>query len=182
VQNGTVDFLNPVRTEPVVNLQVRTEVDQYNITLNLSGPMERLHINYTSDPALPPADIINLLAFGKTTEAQAATSPGFSTAGAQSLLAQGIGNVVSTGVAKFAGLPHVSIDPALRGSGQDSGARISVQQRVSSNLFVTYSTDVTQTQRPAIGVDYQLNRRWSIRGTRDQNGGFGISGRYRKDF
>jgi translocation and assembly module TamB len=102
--------------------------------------------------------------------------------GAQSLLAQGIGSVVSTGVAKFAGLPHFSIDPALRGNGQDPGARVTVQQRVTSNLYVTYSTDVTSTQRPAIEVDYRLSRKWSVHGTRDQNGGMGFSAKFHKDF
>jgi translocation and assembly module TamB len=182
VQNGTVDFLNPVRTEPVVNLQVKTVVDQYNITLAVDGPLERLRVNYTSDPALPPADIINLLAFGKPTQAGGATGSTVGKLGAQSLLAQGIGNVVSTGVAKFAGLPHFSIDPALRGNGQDPGARVTVQQRVTSNLYVTYSTDVTSTQRPAIEVDYRLSRKWSVHGTRDQNGGMGFSAKFHKDF
>ena len=182
VQQGTIDFLNPVRTQPVVNLQIKTTVNQYNIALNIEGPVERLHTNYTSDPALPPVDIINLLAFGKTTEAAAQNPNPLGTLGAQSVLAQGVSSVVSSRVAKFAGLSHFSIDPALGGNGQDPGARIAIQQRVTSNLFVTYATDVTSTQRQAIQLEYQLNRRWSVDGVRDQNGGFGVTGHYKKDF
>ncbi|HEV7552908.1 MAG TPA: hypothetical protein VGP65_14580, partial [Candidatus Angelobacter sp.] len=33
-----------------------------------------------------------------------------------------------------------------------------------------------------IQVEYKLNPKWSVSGTRDQNGGFGMDGRYRKDF
>ena len=33
VQNGMIQFINPVRTEPVVNLSVSTTVDQFNIGL-----------------------------------------------------------------------------------------------------------------------------------------------------
>src|SRR2546421_2968897 len=40
---------------------------------SIRGPVDHLVTTYTSDPALPPVDIINLLDFGKTTEAAAAT-------------------------------------------------------------------------------------------------------------
>jgi translocation and assembly module TamB len=182
VQNGTIDFLNPVRTEPVVNLQVKTTIDQYNIALTIQGPVERLRTEYTSDPSLPPVDIINLIATGKTTEAAGATpSPGL-TSGAESLLAQSVTSAVSGRIAKVAGLSHLFIDPALGGNGGDPGARIGIQQRVTSNLYVTFATDVTSTQRQAVELEYQLNRRWSVTGVRDQNGGFGVDGHYKKDF
>lgn len=185
LQHGTVDFLNPVRTQPVLDLQVQTRIDEYNITLGLNGPVERLLTTYTSDPALPPVDIINLIAQGKTVESAAANpSPSpTSTLGAQSLLASGISSQVSGKIAKLAGVSQLQIDPGISsGSGQSSSARVAVQQRVTSNLLVTFATDVTSTQHQAIQVEYKLNPKWSVSGTRNQNGGFGVDGRYRKDF
>jgi translocation and assembly module TamB len=185
VGHGTIDFLNPVRTEPVVNLQVRTRINEYNITLGLNGPVERLQTTYTSDPALPPVDIINLIATGKTVESASANpnpSP-TSAMGAQSLLASGISSQVSGKIAKLAGVSQLQIDPGLgNDNGQNAGARIAIQQRVTSNLLVTFATDVTSTQRQAIQIEYKFNPKWSVSGTRDQNGGFGVDGRYRKDF
>ncbi|HEX2327974.1 MAG TPA: translocation/assembly module TamB domain-containing protein [Candidatus Angelobacter sp.] len=182
VQQGTIEFLNPVRTEPVVNLQVRTTIDQYNISLNIQGPVERLHTNFTSDPALPPVDIINLIARGTTTEAAAAQQSQPLALGAQSAIASAISNQVSGRIAKVAGISHLSVDPAIGGNGQNPGARISVQQRVTSNMYVTFATDVTSTQSQAIELEYRFNRRWSVRGVRDQNGGFGVDGHYTKEF
>ncbi|HET8889252.1 MAG TPA: translocation/assembly module TamB domain-containing protein, partial [Candidatus Angelobacter sp.] len=185
VAHGTIDFLNPVRTEPVLNLQVRTRIDEYNITLGLNGPVDRLETTYTSDPALPPVDIINLIARGKTLAAeQANPSPSPTSAmGAQSLLASGISSQVSGRIAKLAGVSQLQIDPALgTDNGQNPGARVAIQQRVTSNLLVTFATDITSTQRQAIQVEYKFNPKWSVSGTRNQNGGFGVDGRYRKDF
>ena len=65
VQGGTIAFVNSMETEPVVNLQVNTTIQQYNIAMRFRGPLDRLRTDYTSDPSLPPADIIHLLAFGK---------------------------------------------------------------------------------------------------------------------
>jgi translocation and assembly module TamB len=185
LQQGTIDFLNPVRTEPVLNLHVTATIDQYNITLGLMGPLDRLETTYVSDPPLPPVDIINLIATGKTVESAAANpSPSpLSTLGAESLLASGISSQVSGRVAKLAGVSQLQIDPSLgTDNGQNPGARIAIQQRVTSNLFVTYATDVTSTQRQAVQIEYKLNPRWSVSGTRNQNGGFGVDGKYRKDF
>lgn len=182
LQSGTIDFLNPVRTEPVVNLRVQSTIDQYNITMNIQGPIERLRTDYTSDPALPPVDIINLIAFGKTTEASGANPAPTGSLGAESIAAQGISSQVSGRIAKVAGLSHLSIDPALGGNGEDPGARITVQQRVTGNFFVTFATDVTSTQRQALQMEYRFNRKWSASAIRDQNGGFGVDARYTKDY
>ncbi len=185
VDHGTIDFLNPVRTEPVLNIQVRTRIDEYNITLALNGPVERLQTTYTSDPALPPVDIINLIATGKTVESASANpSPSPTSAmGAQSLLASGISSQVSGKIAKLAGVSQLQIDPGLgNDNGQNPGARIAIQQRVTSNLLVTFATDITSTQRQAVQIEYKFNPKWSVSGTRNQNGGFGVDGRYRKDF
>ena len=185
VDHGTIDFLNPVHTEPVLNIQVRARINEYNITLGLNGPVERLQTTYTSDPALPPVDIINLIATGKTVESAAANpSPSPTSAmGAQSLLASGISSQVSGKIAKLAGVSQLQIDPGLgNDNGQNPGARIAIQQRVTSNLLVTFATDVTSTQRQAIQIEYKFNPKWSVSSTRDQNGGFGVDGRYHKDF
>ncbi len=183
VQQGTINFTNPVHTEPVVNLQVRTTINEYNITLGLSGPIDRLQTTYNSDPALPPVDIINLLARGTTLEATSANPNPPGTLGAQAALASTISSQVSGRIAKLAGVSQLEIDPGIGSdNGQSNGARIAIQQRVTSNLLVTIATDVTSTQRQAVQVEYRFNPKWSVSTTRDQNGGFGVNGRYRKDF
>lgn len=182
VQGGTIAFVNTLQTQPVLNLQVNTTIQQYNIAMRFQGPLDRLHTNYTSDPSLPPADIINLIAFGKTQEAQAAQAqPG--NLGAESVLASGVTSQVTGRLEKAAGISHLSVDPVLAQNGnEDPGARVTIQQRVTSKLYVTFSTDVTQTQTQEVLVQYRVNRKWSISGDRDQNGGFGVDGRYHKDF
>ncbi|HEX8924873.1 MAG TPA: translocation/assembly module TamB domain-containing protein [Terriglobales bacterium] len=194
VQSGTIAFANPVRTEPVVNLAVNTTVNEYNIDMRFQGPIDRLQTSYTSDPALPPVDIINLLAFGATTapwesgsSASGTTSANNgsmtpSIGGAESLLASGISGAVTGRVEKLAGISQLTVDPTLGGQNQNPGARIAVQQRVTGNLFVTFATDLTSTQRQQIQVEYRLSRKWSVSGVRDQNGGFGFDARIHKDF
>jgi hypothetical protein len=69
LQPGALDFINPVRTRLIVNAVIDTKVQEYDIHMRFRGTVDQLTTTYTSDPSLPPADIINLLVFGKTVEA-----------------------------------------------------------------------------------------------------------------
>jgi len=183
VEQGTIDFLNPVTTEPVVNLRVQTKINDYTIKLGLEGPVARLRTTYTSDPALPPADIISLIARGQTTESLAQQPSQPATLGAESLAASAVSGQIGNRIAKAAGISQLQIDPSLgANNGQNPGARIAIQQRVTSNLLVTFATDITSTQRQAVQIEYQINQRWSVSGVRDQNGGFTAQGFYKKKF
>jgi len=182
LQSGAIEFTNPVRTVPILNLYVTTTVQQYNITLNLVGPLDRLRTNYTSDPSLPPSDIINLVAFGKTAEQSASAASTTTSVGAESVLAQGVSSQVSGRIEKLAGISQLSIDPLAGTNSNDPGSQISVQQRVTGNLLLTFSTDVTSTQNQAVQLQYQANRSVSLSVLRDQNGGYAIDVRVRKVF
>ena len=173
IQNGTIAFTNPVRTEPVLNLYVKTTIEQYNITINLSGPLDRLKTSFTSDPSLPPIDIINLLAFGQTTAERASNAPAPASLAAQSVLAQGVAGQVAKGVQNLTGISQLVIDPTA-GTNQNPGAQVAIQQRVTGTLLLTFSTDVTSTQQQAIQLEYQPKHNMRISVVRDQYGGYGL--------
>lgn len=172
LSGGTVEFVNPSETQPILNLALNTTIQQYNIHLRFNGPIDRLRTNYSSDPALPSADIINLLAFGQTTEYSAANpTPGDQAA--VSAVASQVSSQITSRVAKVAGISQLSINPVLAGGSTQgpAGAIVTIQQRVTGNLFVTFSTNVTSTQNQVIMGQYKISPRVSVSVTRDQNGG-----------
>jgi translocation and assembly module TamB len=179
IERGVIQFSNPNRTEPVLNMLLTTTISQYNLSLTFRGPLDKMQTSYVSDPPLPTADIINLIARGQTSQ-QAATSP--SNFGASSLLAQGAASQVSSGVQKLTGLSTLSIDPTLGGNNSDPGARIAMQKRVTNAFLFTFATDVTSTQREIIQGEYQFNKHWSASVTRDESGGFAVDGKYHKRY
>ncbi len=179
IERGIIEFSNPNRTEPVLNVRLTTTINQYNLSLTFLGPLDKMQTSYVSDPQLPTADIINLIARGKTTQ-QAAASP--SNLGASSLLAQGAASQVSSGVQKLAGLSSLSIDPTLGGNNSNPGARVAMQKRITSSFLFTFATDVTSAQREIIQGEYQFSKRWSASVTRDENGGFAVDGKFHKRY
>ena len=178
---GTIQFVNPSMTQPVVNLTITTTIQQYDISLRFEGPVDQLRTQYTSDPALPQADIIHLLAFGKTTEASAMDSTPVSQS-AQTLVANQVSSQVTSRISKVAGISQLSVNPVLAGSNQQgpAGANVTIQQRVTGNLFVTFSSNVTSTQGQTIQGQYQVTPSVALSATRDPNGGFAVDALIKK--
>jgi translocation and assembly module TamB len=181
IEHGTIAFANPAKTEPVLNLYVKTVVEQYNITINFSGPLDRLKTNYTSDPSLPPLDIINLLAFGQTTAEKASNASTPASLGAESALAQGVAGQVAKGVQNLTGISQLTIDPTA-GNSNNPGAQVAIQQRVTGTILLTFATDVTSTQRQTVQLQYQPKRQLKISVVRDEYGGYGVDVRIHKVF
>jgi translocation and assembly module TamB len=179
---GTIQFVNPAETEPVVNVTLNTTIQQYNISLRFNGPMAQLHTDYSSDPALPSADIINLLAFGQTTEANSANPSTPANEEAESLVASQVSSQVTSRLSKVAGISQLSISPVLSGTSNQGppGANITIQQRVTGNLFVTFSSNVASTQSQIIQGQYQVSPRLAVSVTRDQSGGVAVDGLIKK--
>jgi translocation and assembly module TamB len=174
VNGGTVEFVNPSETEPVLNLSLKTTIQQYDVYLRFNGPIDQLRTNYNSDPSLPSADIINLLAFGNTTEANTANASTPANQAAEGLVASQVSSQLTSRISKIAGISQLSINPVLAGGTNQgpAGANVTVQQRVTGNLFVTFTSNVATTQSQTIQGQYQLSPRVALSATRDQNGGF----------
>jgi len=177
LQRGIISFDDPNQTNPVLNVSVSTTVEQYNLTLNLRGPFDKLTTSYVSDPPLPTADIINLIARGKTTQESAASSQS-----TDSMIASQAASQFTGSVQKLAGISSLEIDPLIGGNNQNPSARIAIQQRVTKNFLFTFSTDVSQPGSEVVEGDYQINKRWSVSVTRDQVGGVAVDGRLHTRF
>ncbi len=175
VQSGVIQF--PGRADPVVNLVVTTTVNQFSLNVRLNGPLDRIRTTYTSDPPLPPVDVIDLLITGHTTEA-----PSAGTITPQSVLAGQMAKQVGGRVAKLTGVSSLTIDPQIGGNGSNPGARLALQQRVTKNLFFTFATDVNSTQGELVQIEYQITRKYSVSALRDQNGSYSVQMKVRKKF
>jgi translocation and assembly module TamB len=176
LERGTITFANPNQTTPVLNILITTTIKQYNLSITIRGPINKLQTTYISDPSLPPVDIISLIARGQTTTEAQGTS-----FGTDQVLAAGLGQVGNQ-VGKLTGIAGLQIDPLIGGENTNPSARIGIQKRVTRNFTFTFSTDVTEPQSDIVQGEYQINKRWSVSVTRDQNGGFGIDGKYHTNF
>ena len=190
VTRGDLNFANPFRLDPVLNVEATTSIEQYEITLNFNGPASKLTLAYRSDPPLPANDIVTLLALGQTTSEATARSGGTTqtgTSGASAILSEAISSQVGGRLERLFGITRFRVDPGLTGVGstgseQNAAARVTVEQQIARNLTITYVSNVSSTQQQVIQVEYNVDRNVSIVGLRDQNGTFGIDIKIKKRF
>ncbi len=187
LSRGDINFANPFRLDPVINVEAATTIRQYEVTINFSGPASHLTMSYRSDPPLPSSDIIALLALGQTGEESrlrglsAVQTPG---TGATTLLSEAISSQLGGRIQRLFGISRFSVDPFLdsTSAGQEASARITISQQVSQDLIITYITNVTSSQQQIIQIEYAVRRDVSLIALRDQNGTFGVDVIFKKRF
>jgi translocation and assembly module TamB len=192
VARGDLNFANPFRLDPVVNVEASTTIQQYEITLNFNGPASKLALAYRSDPPLPANDIVTLLALGQTSSESQIRSGGTgssqsATSGSSAILSEAISSQLGGRLEQLFGITRFRVDPGLAGVGstgaeQNAAARITVEQQVTRDLTITYVSNVSSAQEQVIQVEYNVNRNVSIVALRDQNGTFGIDIKIKKRF
>jgi translocation and assembly module TamB len=179
LDRGDVTFANPAKTQPVIDLQATTRVRDYDITVQLRGDASvanGVKVTWQSEPQLPEADVIALLALGRTQEesAAAAQSGGFGFGGDASnlLINEALNSTVNSRLQRLFGASRVKIDPQGLASETNviRGPQVTIEQEVASKLTLTYSTNVSVSNQQIIQVEYHLTRNVSIVALRDQNG------------
>jgi translocation and assembly module TamB len=187
LERGEISFLNPAAIKPQMDLQASTRVRDYDITLTVSGEADRPVVNYRSEPPLPPADIVALLALGRTREEsaqmqQSGQSP-FGSEASNAILTEALNATVSSRVQRLFGGSRVKIDPeglATETTTVARGPAVTIEQQVAGNLTLTYTTNLSQSSQQIIQVEYNVSRNLSIVGLRDQNGVVSIDVRIRR--
>jgi translocation and assembly module TamB len=173
LERGSITLSNPATIQPVLDLEATTSVRNYDISLGLHGPLDKLSTTYRSDPPLATADIISLLAFGRMREQTAAWSEqtvNNSAPETQTVLYQALNAAVSSRVQKLFGVSRIKIDPQAVGVQNTTSPRLTIEQQVANNLTLTYITDVARSNYQTIQAEYNLNRNVSIVAVRDWNG------------
>jgi translocation and assembly module TamB len=191
INRGEITFNNPAKIEPVINMDLSTKVRGITVDISFSGSLNKLNFSYRSDPPLEASDIVALLAVGRTpspsgplASSQAATNINNSylgVGGSDSLLSQAIAPN-SGRLQKFFGVSHIKIDPQLTDVTIVPQARLTMEQQVSSDVTLTYITNLAVTNQQIVRVEWDFSRKWSAVALRDENGAFSIDFQYRKRF
>jgi len=174
LQRGEVSFNNPVRIQPIIDLNATARVEDYDITLGLHGTLDKPSFTYRSDPPLPEADVVALLALGRTqdqqrlyTQQQMQTVANPTT---DALLGGALNATVSSRVQKLFGAGSVKVDPNYLGALGNSTSRVIVEEQLGRNLTLTYATNVNTTGQQLIQAEVAINRHVSLLVARDESG------------
>jgi translocation and assembly module TamB len=194
-RNGRYDLTRGLLTipgrrgaEPTVDFQTEADIRGYHITINFNGTIAKLQTTVRSEPELPEPDIISLILTGSISGGDRSTIASLGQTGlglAQSILSASLSDALERGTQRLFGLSRFSIDPLLVGRGSDPTARITIGQRLTKDLTLTYSQNLTSGVSGidrVVLVEYRLSNRFSVVGIRNERGELGFDVRFRKRF
>ena len=189
INQGSIAFYNPVKVEPILDIDLETKARGIDVTLTVSGPATKPTLTPRSDPPLQFNEIVALLATGRTPTSdpslltqQSSEPQSWQQIGASALLGQAIANPVAGRLQRFFGVSKLRIDPTLSGVENNPQARLTLEQQVTPNITFTYITNVTTSNPQVVRVEWAFAKQWSAVALREENGLFGLDFFYKKRF
>ena len=161
VTSAAVRFADPRRLDPYLDVLATSRIAEYDVTMQISGPVSNVSVRFSSTPRLSQNDLLSLVAFGAT-GADIKESPGTILLGeAGKLLAQNVLGVdpAATGLRISAGSSAASGASDVHGfPGEDR----SIASRTSPGA-----------RKDTVRVEYQLWAPLFLSGEYDRDGGYG---------
>lgn len=202
VRHGTIDFTNPTKIEPYVDIEAETLVrvpsQTYVVNARVVGTMKRVVPQLTSDPPLSELEIYSLLFGGDTARTEALnaeletlrreeTQREIATTRGAQAVAGVITSPITKAVEQAFGLDTFQITPSV---GYDvyqrlaTTARLTVGKRISNKMYLTYSQSVSGTGGAdrVILVEYDESDRLSWIFSRNEDGTYALDARVRHVF
>jgi len=187
ITSGSVDFVDPIRVEPVINVQAETERREYRIILGINGRRDNMRLEMRSEPPLPQLEIVSLIAGGRTREELAENQPDGLVPSSEQLFRSGAATILTDLLqsrvgSRFGLLDRFRIDPFLVGAENNPVARVTISEQITRDLTITYSQDLTSNRQQIIQIEYFLNSDTSFIASRDEAGAVGLDIKLRKRF
>ena len=171
IERGSIDFNNPLRSEPeldfVATHELEVEEERYLVTLQISGTPEKLKPEFTSDPHLEQQDIITMLLTGRTFEELQGTYGAVAGEQALSYVSGRLSAGVLSQAGNVLGLNTVRIDPVTVAEQTDVAARLTLAKDITQELSLVYSQTLNETEAQTWILAYKPFKRFVVRGIND---------------
>ena len=152
----------------------QTEIQQFNITLNIGGTLDRPDVNFSSDANLADLEIVTLIATGqRPTEGIIPPSTADQEVAPSEVARQFLYGQAATALTKrvgsLFGFDAFRIEPLSRSGESVSSARVTVGKRISRSVYLTSSYAPSSTGGQRFQVEWQVARGLSVLLTQEQD-------------
>jgi hypothetical protein len=178
LERGSFTFSDPDRIDPTVELQLRTWVQNYQVTLRVSGTSDRLIPQVTSNPPLPQEEVYSLLAMGYRSDTFGSGAMGVGLA--STILSQQIASELDRRTKLV--LPHVRVDPFADSATSGPSARVTVVQQLAPNWTVTLQSNLSTERAEVIVSRWYLAPGIFLEASRQLDGSYGLDIKMRRPY
>jgi len=160
IERGVISFNNPIEIEPNLDLSARTQVNDLDVTLRISGVAGDIQTSLTSDPPTPETDLASLLVTGRTLEEARGEAGAVLQEQTLALLSGAFGGRLEASLEDITGLSKVRIEPSLISPESDPTARLTIGQDLTNKLGLIYSMNLADSSDRIYIGEYDVTRRF----------------------
>jgi autotransporter translocation and assembly factor TamB len=180
VKRGVVDFVNPYRIEPILDIQAESRIREWLIGLSAQGTPEQLKVRLSSDPPESDANILSLIVFGQTSSEFSSNGGGGTTTG--QMLAALVASTWGEDIQKETGLDILEVETGGDTQGEDR-IELTVGKKLTSRLTLKYALESKNNQLVQRAIsEYRLLEHMSASGFQDTAGNYGGELLFRIEF
>ena len=190
VVRGSINFQNPFRIDPFFDIALEARVSggisevesgPIDVTVTLTGTLDRMTPSITSDPPASDITLFSLLGLGALTR-NTPTGPLTAGTAGRSLLFQSVSRLInSNGLSLFDSFA-ISPDAGDLDKTGDPGTKVSFEKQISNTvrILVIYNT---RDSRNRVSLEWQVTPDWVLQFTNDQlSKEYDIQARFRRRY
>jgi translocation and assembly module TamB len=183
VKKGVVDFLNPYKIEPTLDIESEVRIRTWTIFLEITGTPDRLTFKLTSEPPEEEGDILSLLLFGRTTHELIEGAGGTSQSTAQ-MVAELVSMTFGEDIKEATGLDILEIETQEPGDEEASDrVKVTIGKELSKRMTVKYAVESKAAEMVQSTIaEYKLLETILLSGFQDSRGIFGGELQFRLEF
>jgi autotransporter translocation and assembly factor TamB len=183
VKTGVVDFVNPFKIEPTLDVVSQARIRQWLVSLSVSGTPDRLMFELSSDPPESDNDILSLILFGRTQ----AEFTGRGTEGSQTttqMLAALVATAWGDDLKKTTGMDILEVDTGTPDSDEDpERIQVTVGKKMGRRLTIKYAVESTNGEMIQRAIsEYRFLEQLMASGYQDSKGDYGGELLFRIEF
>ena len=175
INKGVIDFINPYKIEPEIDIESHAEIRDWVINLNVSGTPDKLLFEMKSNPEEEENDILSLILFGKTNR-ELVKGEGGSNLSTTQMIAEMVGSTFGDDIKKTTGLDIFEVD--VNGSSEDSTSdniKITMGKEITRRLTIKYELKYDEGENIQKGIsEYRFKENFYLDGYQDTIGDFGF--------
>lgn len=181
IKKGIIDFVNPYKTVPEINIESTTVIRQRTITLTLEGPPDNLRLKLSSVPEETDSDILSLILFGRTASELTSGEGGSQQSTAQ-MMAEMITDTFGDDIKKRTGIDILEV-AADGGTESETDMKVTVGKNLSRRVTVKYAVESKNGNMIQRAIaEYKLLENFLVSGFQDTEGVYGTELVFRVEF
>jgi autotransporter translocation and assembly factor TamB len=164
-KRATVDFQDPRKNNPRLDVQAETKKGNVTVTVSVTGTLEKYEVDMFSDPPLGKNDIVALLSLGVMTTALAGQEGAVGSAAAASIALGPVKGGVEETIRGVVGLDRFAIEPGFSSTTKTFEPKFIVGKSFGDRASVSMATGIGTSNEGTATAEYKLREHVFLQGT-----------------